>query len=89
MQMMWSSSFHDLQCALEQLKAVYETTGVNSGLSKSDVMALNWKKVHHSLQVKGQSLTQEEKYPKVLFRRDGKIEQYIVRWIRDLFALMW
>ncbi|KAF7650109.1 hypothetical protein LDENG_00131220, partial [Lucifuga dentata] len=74
---------NDLRRALDRFEAECEATGMRISTSKSETMVLCRKKVDCSLQVRGESLPQMEKfkYLGVLFTSEGRMECEIDRWI--------
>ena len=80
----------DLQHVLGWFAAKREAAGMKISTSKSEAMALDWKKVACSLQVGGELLPQVEelKYLGVLFTSEGRMERKIDRWICAVAAVM-
>jgi len=76
-----ATSYCDLQHALGQFAAEWESVGMRVSTFKSEAMVLCWKTEECSLRVGRELLPQakEFKYLKVLFRSEGKMEREMNR----------
>lgn len=70
-------STNDLQLVQGQFKAECEADGIRVSSCKSEAMVLNWNEVQSCPLVKGESLSQVQKfkYFKAMFTSDGKVKK--------------